>query len=198
MRGSTPRIPGTDPALDSHILRLRDKYPRLDEHPRLLERLGQAFVERRAFILHQNSRFTAPGAGAAGQVAGGEGLAPEQLTSLAATTFEERSVNLEAHEDCAAQSVRSGATSFVTVVSEGDDGELRVPELSRLTFHGVRLGHDEAFECPFCRNFVSVASARNWSYVFRICIPTTTVPSLSRPFLPALARARVSVLTLRV
>lgn len=59
--------------------------------------MGQAFVERRAFILHQNSRFAAPGA--AGRAAAGEGPAPEQLTSIAATTFEERSVNLEAHED---------------------------------------------------------------------------------------------------
>ena len=142
---------GYDAALD--IRHVKDKFPKLNGSLWLAERLGRAITERRAFISYRQSHR---------QRLADQGESDDQTASTIATSYD---VGQERDYDGREQSqpsLMTGATSFMTTFGSDEDGELRIPELTQMVFHGIKLDYNTRFECPFCRTIQMVSSKTEW------------------------------------
>ncbi|KAF3804199.1 hypothetical protein GCG54_00000549, partial [Colletotrichum gloeosporioides] len=151
--------PGTDPGRDNHILRLKDKHPGLLDKEWLQHRLADAFDHRRSSILDLQTKRPIPCFEVEAQTG-----SSQHGPSVAATTYQEDGKRHEGLEDGSVSSTASFVTktSFVTAIQTGEDGELGIMDLERLTFHKVRLRYGESFNCPLCREFILVTSREEW------------------------------------
>ena len=147
-----------DPSLDAHRIYIRDKFPKISDKPWLQQKLLQAFSQRRGFIIGRQARQRDM---VRADESAGAGDAEKDL-SVIATTYEDRSINVQQQDGWDRRSTNSGATSFATAMSEGSDGELDVPDLDLVVFNGVRYEYGETFECPFCRDIAIAKSKHEW------------------------------------
>ncbi|KAK0742159.1 hypothetical protein B0T21DRAFT_306590 [Apiosordaria backusii] len=154
---SSAPLPGDDPSFDNHMVHLKDMFPKTSRQPWLQEKLGQAFSQRRNLILKKQMKTPR-------QMEVTEIDLPESQSSVAATTVEDISIHtsLEKTDIYASRSIHSGATSFASALSEGDSGELEVPDLTRFVVRGIRLQYDDPFNCPYCGRSESVGTEHEW------------------------------------
>ena len=159
-----PPAPGDDPSVDNHRKHITDKFEKIRDQPWLQQRLLQAFVQQRGRIIEnqrrQRNSHPARHDGVLSTGPEGEGTVTE--ASVAASTYEERSIDFADDGPRAAASMQSRATSFASVVDIDDDGRVLLPDLEQLIFHGVYLSYDEPFDCPFCRSLVEVRNQEEW------------------------------------
>ena len=152
---------GVDPSMD--IRHVKDKFPKVKETEWLAERLGIAIAKRRAFIRYRKLHHQRLAEQSQDLAENSNAKAPPTI----ATTYDESSIDIEQHAAKLAQpSIITGATSFATAFGGDESGDLRVPDLTRLEFHGIQLEYDSAFDCPFCRTIQVVSSEREWR-----CVP---------------------------
>lgn len=144
-----------DPSLVSFLGHIRDKHPKLKENLWLQKRLGQGFSARRNFILKQQEMIGEPELNR-------DHTAADTESSKAATTYKEISEQGASDIEQASRSTFSRTTSIASSFGEGPDGELHVPALTSLEFNGVRLGYDDEFNCPFCREMQFMRSEQEW------------------------------------
>lgn len=154
---------GVDPSMD--IRHVEDKFPKVKEAEWLAERLGMAIAKRRAFICYRqlhHQRLTEQSQDLAEDSKARSRRAPSTI----ATTYEEGSINIEQHAAKLLEpSIITTATSFATAFGADENGDLRVPDLTRLEFHGIQLKYFSTFDCPFCRTIQTVSSEREWRFV---------------------------------
>lgn len=165
-RGRLPgetQLPEQDASID--IRHVKDKYAKVKESPWLAERLGRATAKRRWWILYRQSHHRRLADQNEGSTEGAE-TESRMAASTLATTYDESYGGLDDHlERLARVSLMTQATSFATAFGSDEDGELRVPDLTRLVFNGIRLDYNDIFECPFCRAMQLVSSEREWRSV---------------------------------
>ncbi|KAI8663090.1 PX domain-containing protein [Fusarium sp. Ph1] len=151
---------GVDPSMD--IRHVEDKFPKVKEAEWLAERLGMAIAKRRAFICYRqlhHQRLTEQSQDLAEDSKARSRRAPSTI----ATTYEEGSINIEQHAAKLLEpSIITEAKSFATAFGADENGDLRVPDLTRLEFHGIQLKYFSTFDCPFCRTIQTVSSEREW------------------------------------
>ena len=85
-----------------------------------------------------------------------------------ATTYEaveRENQRLQDEEDITRRSMRTTATSLVSILEEGGD-EFNIPDLERFKFNDKLLKYDEPFECPFCRTIQELGTYHDWKSVF--------------------------------
>lgn len=159
--------PGVDPSMD--IRHVKDKFPKVKEAEWLAERLGAAIAKRRAFICYRqlhHQRLAEQSQDSAEDGRARSGRAPSTI----ATTYDEGSIDIEQQAARLSRlSIITGATSFATAFGEDENGDLRIPDLTRLKFHGTQLEYDRIFECPFCRTTQIILSERQWRFVIPLC-----------------------------
>ncbi|KAK1770845.1 hypothetical protein QBC33DRAFT_566309 [Phialemonium atrogriseum] len=183
-RGRLPgeaQLPEQDASID--IRHVKDKYAKVKESPWLAERLGRATAKRRWWILYRQSHHRRLADQNEGSTEGAE-TESRMAASTLATTYDESHGGLDDHlERLARVSLMTQATSFATAFGSDEDGELRVPDLTRLVFNGIRLDYNDIFECPFCRAMQLVSSEREWRrHVFTDLQPyVCTFESCSSP-----------------
>ncbi|WAO93324.1 PX domain-containing protein [Fusarium falciforme] len=162
-RGREPTEMGAhavDATMD--IRHIKDKFPKVKAEEWLAVRLGTAIAKRRAFISYRqlhHQRLAKQHRDSTEEGAAGSKTAPSTI----ATTYEEGSLDIEQQAASLARlSIVTGSTSFATAFGGDENGDLCVPALNRLKFHGIQLGYDSAFECPFCRTIQVVSSEHEW------------------------------------
>ncbi|UPK94956.1 hypothetical protein LCI18_005891 [Fusarium solani-melongenae] len=123
--------PGADPSMD--IRHVKDKFPKVKEAGWLAERLGAAIAKRRAFISYRqlhHQRLAEQSQESAEDGRAGSRRAPSTI----ATTYDEGSIDIEKQAARLSRlSIMTGATSFATAFGEDENGDLRVPDLTRPT-----------------------------------------------------------------
>ncbi|KAK1849120.1 hypothetical protein CCHR01_08232 [Colletotrichum chrysophilum] len=133
------------------ITNVGDKFPKAKDKPWLLRRLGNAVTLRRLRIQyrqkHHNSLSQEP-------TTDGK----EDTATSKATTFVEGESPPEAPY---ASSAFSAATSLLSCYSS-EHGGRQIPELTRLTYNGIKLEYNKSFECPFCYTIQKVADQWEW------------------------------------
>lgn len=136
------------------ITNVGDKFPKAKDKPWLLQRLGNAVTLRRLRIQyrqeHHNSLSQEP------TDADGE----EDTATSKATTFIESESPPEASY---ASSAFSAATSLLSCYNS-EHGGGHIPELTRLTYKGIKLEYNKSFECPYCCTIQKVADEWEWKY----------------------------------
>ncbi|RSM07311.1 hypothetical protein CDV31_008676 [Fusarium ambrosium] len=144
------------PSMD--IRHVKDKFPKLKETEWLAERLGTAIATRRAFIKSRQSHHQRLAEQSQGSAEGGKTRLRRAISNPG-----EGPAGIEWQTDKLDRlSVISGATSFATAPGDDNDGNLRVPDLTRLKFHGTQLEYGSPFECPFCGTTQVISSEHEW------------------------------------
>ncbi|KAJ4197281.1 hypothetical protein NW759_016331 [Fusarium solani] len=147
-----------DASLD--VRHTTDMFPKLKDRPWLAERIGNAIAQRREYIRFRQ-RHQQPSAERLTHAPGCE------TASTKATTYKETDgsgVLPEEPQDASGPSIRTNATSFVTVFNNDGTGGLPILDLERLIFKNVQLKYGEYIECPFCRTIQKLHNTSEWSH----------------------------------
>ncbi|KAL2680393.1 hypothetical protein Neosp_007991 [[Neocosmospora] mangrovei] len=119
------------------IRHIKDKFPKVKAEEWLAVRLGTAIAKRRAFISYRQLHHERLAGDSTEEGAARSKTAPSTI----ATTYEEGSLDIEQQATSLSRlSIVTENTSFATAFGGDENGDLRVPALSRLKFHGIRLG----------------------------------------------------------
>lgn len=158
---------------------VRHKYPKLEESPWLLRRVGEAITTRRQFLAYARDhhlRIAYAGTDYAGAGDGGRPIPPGNeevptvysqpttrptLASTMATTLVIEAGNLKSAlrqlDHVEVEDTASQASSFVSSQGEGiENANLRLIRLREVAPRGG------PFECRYCHRFVAFKSERSW------------------------------------